>query len=694
MRLLVPVLLASLLAGPAAADSLNAYERHLTWQALDAAGLDSTLPALELRAKAPLHWEGGHFVHLDQRHEGLPVLGGRRVADFDTEGRLRRLRGTPLKQPPLSMQAGRSSDQAIATAQAWVLDEGGAGELWAPRASQALLLDDSGRADLVWAVDVSVLEPLGAFQILIDAHDGSVLRQRRTLHTAQGTIFPTNPESSVLTPVELPGVTGDRLRNEYAYVHSCAVFDDERWVCEEVEIQATPDEQGDFHFEPDAMGADDPFAEVQMFWHLDRVAHFFEDEFGFRTMQGFQTRAVQGIVNFPLANAFYGDADGDGLPDVAFGQGNYVDFSYDSDVVYHEFGHAVFGTIVDGGSERYDAYGRLPSSSGLNEGTADIYSMVLNEDPHLGEYAGGVGSIRELDEDRHCPTDLYGESHRDGEIWGAFGWNLIEDELLGPIATAHLIFGAIGSWDEEVSWQAASQSVMESAAALQESGFLSSEQLDRIAAHAAEAGMDDCGRVVRMDEGARPTQLMGLRIRNDGTARTGPLYTQFSLDAPEGAVSLRFEVEALYGAPAPAYTVYVRRGEPIVHALVETDTQFGTQIRPEVSEYDFAVDGEGIGTVVELDATTEPPLEPGATVYFAIWTRAGEGMGPGRYYAEITLAGDVDIVPVEDDPIADADPVEDAGIQGSGCEGCAAAGRGGSLGVLALLGLLGWRRRS
>ncbi len=686
------LLAATLLAGPAAAESLSALDRDLTWQAMDAAQLQPRVAELELAAKSPLHWEGGHFVHLDQKLAGLPVLGGRLVADFDSEGRLRRLKGTPLNQAPLSMVPSQGAEQATARAEAFVADEHGTGRLWAPRASQAIHRNTDGLATLVWAVDVSAREPVGAWQVLIDAHDGRIVSSEPTLHTAFGTIYPTNPESSELVEVELPGVTGNVLRNDYAYVNSCSNFDEATWVCHEVESQATADGGGDFHYDPDAFGIADPFAEVQMFWHLDRVAHFFEDEFGFRTNFGVEGRAVQGIVNFPLANAFYGDADGDGLPEVAFGQGNFVAFSYDSDVVYHEFGHAVFGTIVDGGSERYDEIGRLPSSSGLNEGTADLFSMVLNEDPHLGEYAGGAGSIRELDDDRHCPTDIYGESHRDGEIWGAFGWNLISDELIGPIPTAHLFFGAIAAWDEEVSWQTASQTILESASALQESGFLSTEQADRIALHAEEAGMDDCGRIVRMDEGARPTQIITSRVRNDGSVSAGPLYTQFSLDAPEGAVSLSLSVDSLVGQAPPGYTVYVRRGEPVFHELVEVDTPFGPRTRPQVADYDFEVSGQGVGTVIEMDATTDPPLEPGATVYFAIWSAAAEGAEPGRYGAEITLAGEVDIVPVEEAPIAD----DDDGLAGAGCSDCAASvAAGPSAGGLAfaLLGLLGLRRR-
>ncbi len=446
-------------------------------------------------------------------------------------------------------------------------------------------------------------------------------------------------------------------------------------------------EDGDFLYSPNALSQTaDPFAEVQMFYHLDLIARWFEDRFGFRTDFGVAGNAVEGIVNFGYANAFYGDGDGDGLPEVSFGQSGVADFAYDADIVYHEFTHAVFGQIVETGFGRFDEWGRNVGSGGLNEGSADLFSMILSGDPLVGEYAAGgflpgADAIRDLEEDRQCPDAIYGETHRDGEIWGSFGWNLIDHPDIGPDLTAELIFAAINTWPSDVDYGIAGRSVIEAAESLLEEGAITSDQLAVVVELAEAQGLDDCGRAVRLDDGAEPVQAMRGGFRQDGTPFSMPLPNQFSLDAPEGTVSLTFDVVGLVGTPGLGYTVHVRRGEHVVHDLVPVGDHGFVFAVPDV--YDFAVDGTEVGTVLELDAMSEPPLEPGATYYFSITSLPSDGMG-GFGGADITVAGHAEIVPVE--PADD----DDALAAGDGCQGCSAVPGAGFLAPLLLLGL---RRR-
>jgi len=455
---------------------------------------------------------------------------------------------------------------------------------------------------------------------------------------------------------------------------------------------ALADDAGDFFFEPDPLSLDDPFAEVQMFFHLSLVAQWFDDEFGFRTDYGLGGDAVEGIVNFELENAFYGDADGDGVPEVAFGQGGGRDFAYDADVVYHEFGHAVFGSVVDTGNGRYDEYGRLTAPSALNEGSADLFSLVLTGDPQLGEYSGGGvlgdGAIRDLEADRHCPTDIYGESHADGEIWGSFGWNLIDEPLVGANVTAHLIFGALNRWDDEVTFASAGVALRTSADDLLETGFIDEATFASILDHMERSGLDDCGRVIPLDEGPEPTQALRGRNGNNGP-RLYPIANQLSLDAPEGTVALRFYVEELFTTnPELGYRVHVQRGGHIVHVFEEDvgggGGGGGGGWRPPTPEgFDFSVDGFEAGLAVELTADSNPPLVPGATYYFSILGNPSEDMQGGGF-AEITLRGEADIVPVEEAPIDGGD----------GCQNCSSTVGGGSApSTLALLGLIAIARR-
>ena len=88
-----------------------------------------------------------------------------------------------------------------------------------------------------------------------------------------------------------------------------------------------------------------------------------------------------------------------------------------ADVIYHEFGHGVHDYVMASGT----------FASDISEGSADYVSATINYDPLIApEFAPGWTYLRELDTDRVYPTDVIGESHNDGLIWGSFLWNLRE----------------------------------------------------------------------------------------------------------------------------------------------------------------------------------------------------------------------------------------------------------------------------
>jgi Zn-dependent metalloprotease len=69
-----------------------------------------------------------------------------------------------------------------------------------------------------------------------------------------------------------------------------------------------------------------------------------------------------------------------------FGQGTFIDFGYDGDVVYHEFGHYVVNQTVNFvGSPHVDKYGLTVAPGAMNEGMADTYSSFITGDPYVGE---------------------------------------------------------------------------------------------------------------------------------------------------------------------------------------------------------------------------------------------------------------------------------------------------------------------
>lgn len=658
----------------------SAMAAHADSNPADAAPELSEGPVgLEPRIRA-WTWGGGRIERTTWRWMGHDVVGAARTRFVLPDGRIHRTVDNPVRVAPFSavpsIDAGRAGRIA---ADAFADEWGLVGTTTGPTSLE--VWTRGGHGTLAWAQSVRSDDGQVGHRMWIDAHDGRLLGSRPDLFQAAARIYPTNPEASSLEEVELDSIP-ERLWNEYATVSSCAEWLDDKWICEEKEYQASADPDGAFYYEPAPMSLDDPFAEVQMFYHIDVAARYFEEEFDFRADYGQGPAPVEGIVNFPLQNAFFGDADADGRPEIAFGQGGGVDFAYDADVIYHEFGHGVFGQVVDATGGRYDNYGRLVAPYGLNEGTADLLSLVLTGDPLLGEYAGsgplGGTAIRDLGPDRICPVAVYGESHEDGMLWAALGWNLIEDPAVGARVTAHLVMGALASWPAEgVDWTLAGNSLVDSADTLLEAAFIDAAQHARILEIVGAAGFIDCTRWVPLDHDQEPKQIITARIGQDGTPRTPPLANPFSLDAPAGTTELRFYVEEYETGEADmGWKVYLRRGEPVWFDLVEGQNGRVSAV-PEL--FDLVFDGSGVGKVVELNATSDPPLEVGATYHFAVTADIDDDF-EGWGFGEITVRGEIDWgVPP---PPAEED------VQGDGCSGC-------GTGASALLPFMPWgfRRR-
>ncbi len=575
------------------------------------------------------------------------------------------VRGDLDPVPSLAPEAAVSSARRVAA-------YFGTGEAWPPRVEQVAWLDASDRPHLAWAVDVASAAPFRQWRVLVDAHSGEVLNTRPMSFDAQGNVFPSNPAESTLTEVTLPGLTSDtELSGEYSYVVSCDDFDGQ--TCHAKSSHAVPDANGDYLFESDPTSFDDPLAEVQMYYHLDLVSDWFASEVGFAHPQ-----PMQGIVNFPMLNAFFGDADGDGRGDVAFGQGGSIDFAYDADVIYHEYTHSVIGSVTSLGFFGADSYGVTYAPIALNEGSADLFSLILTGDPQLGSYAGsgfGSSAIRDLEADRSCPEDLYGESHKDGEIWGSLGWNIIE--AIGPDVSMQLFYGTVIGWtDANLKYSGAGESLLETAGDLRDAGGMTTAEYDAVVAAVDASGMVGCVRVIPLDDGQKPT-LFTQYIGVADLIGHIPLTAQFSLEVPEGATSLQFKVRDWNTVYDMGWTVYVRRGENVHYDVAAAA---GFEI-PQIADYDFAVDGDGKGTIALPDPDSGRELVPGETYYFSLAARNLGGIsGFELAQGEVTVSGSVECCT---EPVVEAEEKK----------ACGCSATGGSAGWLALLGLAGLVRR-
>jgi Zn-dependent metalloprotease len=700
LSLLSILLSTSALAAPASTDAIHQGsldESEAIARAIDHLqrssfpDAQSAVHSAELDTRLVVPWAAGTRVRIAQKVEGIDVLGSELIVSLDRSGEVQQSFGEPVYPGPISTTPTLPAEEATRRARGFLEMIGkGTGELWPAR--QSLRFSQSeGELTLCWLVSVSFTEPLGTFDVLVGAHDGQLLGYRTTLFEALGNAYPSNPEVSDLGEVELLGLVpgSDTLNGGNAIARTCDNFDGNECLAKSQIAMA--DENGNFLFNPNPTSSDDPLAEVQMYYHLDLVARWFEDTQGFT--HPFPT---EGLVNFDYNNAVFGDVDGDGLGEVAFGQTSSIDFAYDADVIYHEFGHSVFGRIAgQTGFIGADEYGMEWATGGLNEGTADLFSLVLTEDPKLGEYAGsggfGSAAIRDLEEDRHCPTDLYGEVHRDGEIFGSFGWNLIEQPTIGAQLTGDFIYGAVAAFPPDANWAEAGVALVTTAQEMLDSGAINDDQHAIITAELEKSGLADCGRVIRLDEGQEPSQFMvGVSAFVDQLL---PIGQQFSLDAPEGTYKLRFRVKDFLTSDANlGWTIFVRRGAHIVHELEAITTPFGEIDIPTPSEFDFSVDGSGDDFELIIDDESELILEPGETYFFSIASRQNGALSGFFVNAEITVDGDayIDEVPGDDND----DNGEDDNGDGTGCA-CSSSSlspAGAGSGIVGLLFLLAWRR--
>jgi len=253
-------------------------------------------------------------------------------------------------------------------------------------------------------------------------------------------------------------------------------------VCSEIQV-AQADEDGNFLYEPDPLDPEDLFAEAQMYYHAAEIYHYFE-QLGLETVT---TVPLPATVNYrvparhseagddPLApydNAFFlpageviggVDRTGDSL---VFGQGTYVDFAYDGDVIYHEFSHAAFESIVDSGYYSIDEWGLTAAPGAINEGQADYFAAAFTGDSEIGEYVGPridpnypADNIRDLATNAACPTSLTGEFHDDSEHFAAALWEIRVawvDEMAGdPVAFDTAVFDGLRRFGPRVTFDQA-----------------------------------------------------------------------------------------------------------------------------------------------------------------------------------------------------------------------------------------------
>jgi hypothetical protein len=312
---------------------------------------------------------------------------------------------------------------------------------------------------------------------------------------------------------------------------------------------------------------DDAFAEVQMYVHMNEVHDYFATRHGLTSLDF----PLLGLVNLsmkqygqwmPFDNAAFMPAEtmsamgldfGLDRDAIVFGQGTFVDFSYDATVIYHEYTHAVIGDQRLYGYTA-DVYGLNPEPMGMSEGTADYFAATLIDNSRIGAYALDMPMMgdlsRDLSEFHKCPDDLVGESHADGRMWASALWAI--RVALGAEIADSIIFTALMNAGMDTTFHEASNLLLDAAEAHVTATGTSTAVRDLVQAALAEHGVDACQRVkpfknltsVPYDKPLRVLGTMTSMVNEFQASKIVPMAFQYVAAVPEGTAAVRLDFKA------------------------------------------------------------------------------------------------------------------------------------------------------
>lgn len=380
-------------------------------------------------------WAGFQHVRFQQTYEGIPVYGAELLVAIDPNDEVKTV--TSDVDPALTLPAEKtviSKREAIQTALA---DLGDRVRLDGRIVSEVVLYPTLNGYARCYHLLIPAAEPLGDWRYFIDVENGNIVDSANVMcfyHAGRGFVYLQNPEDT-------PQSTG-MLRNLKAPYNKL----DGTYV--KVENEDGPEAIAapglKFYYTPDT---DTHFDEVNCYHAVDKVYRYFRD-LGFR---GFTVNNPYGKAATPKGqiranvhegtkfdNAFYRPATGE----IHFGDGSHPtnpsglrDLAKESDVIFHEFGHAVIDELRRGigGTD----------GAALHEAYADYFACSFTNppEPELGEYVRpGPGMIRNLNNTNKYPG-APAQPHTRGLVWGGACWDL-RKKVGGEVAD-YLIFGSL-----------------------------------------------------------------------------------------------------------------------------------------------------------------------------------------------------------------------------------------------------------
>jgi uncharacterized protein (TIGR03382 family) len=629
-----------------------------------------------------------HLVHEHAQLHGLPVRGAYEVVAVASDGSRRRVAARtvgPARLRPHEAQIDAEQARMLA------LEFG-------HTTPQLVYLNVHEQAVLAWEVS-SPLDLSGRPQrerIWLSASTGKLLARRSLVFDSGAVVYPENPATTP-TPISIEFETVDvevadvPLSSPTIDVLGCLDAPEDPnpsppgWWNEGMcfpHARARSNADGDY-FVPlpdvgliaDNEAFDDPYAEVAAYWYVER---FFAG-MAARGLTSARCEHISVVVNrytlddegerVPAGGAnFVDECDPDVSPTLIIGQGRYVDYAYDADIIFHEMGHSIIQHLSpDGLSDRkLTPTGILSEAGALNEGLADYWAMTLSGDPEVGEYIGRYSVdlttpfVRSGENDKTCPDDLVGQWHNDGLIVSGALWSA--SQRVGFEVVDSILLETLPRLGPDASLEDFGRAFLAVATEFHEAGVIDVASLELIERSLAGRGLLDCVHVIDDVELATQGKRMAMIPDDDSIEplAPGPLQLRYEVPAGETEVTVFFTA-GFSGEDEPAFSVLMRTGgEPITFTY-----ELANDIIMVGGDWDVEVAAESLN---DEDFIARVPVTEGTVLHVALANRSPVSPSISNFFVVASNA--------------DEDP------EPSGC-GCTSPLGGPSMFALALLGLFG-----
>lgn len=367
----------------------------------------------------------GTHVHYQQYLDGVPVIGGERIDNIGPDGR-HTIYENIAHRPFIAMSAA----------------------IVAPRAGHLVYLNENGQARLASRVVVEE-RPNRPYAKYYDAATGVLIRSDALFWSAkQGRVFDPNPVAKLNNPalqddngsaaavpdsaysiVDLPDLApSGPLSGPYVQM---------------VDIEPPHPPMADASQSLMFDRSQPQFQEVNAYYHLDRAQRYLQS-LGYTGARQLVAYAVPVDAHGAEGsdNSYFISGFTPGRGELVFGDGG-TDDAEDSDIMLHEYGHAIQESIAPG------VWGGSSSSQSraLAEGSADYWSFsstyeqtipsgrdpfcigdwdarCWNDDPsQFCGYPSGADCLRRIDSSKTMAdfinSDAPGTEHQNGEIWSS-----------------------------------------------------------------------------------------------------------------------------------------------------------------------------------------------------------------------------------------------------------------------------------